>query len=120
MYKLKVDWMKLARKHEREKVPKMLAEIIKLEAELKGVKADLDMPENVRTAKAVKLSYQVQELKLKRRKQLQRTSRAKHRLEGERPTKYWTRLHRERAPRDLIQSFESISIPALALSRLSS
>ncbi|KAM5543384.1 hypothetical protein V8D89_002969, partial [Ganoderma adspersum] len=106
LHKLKTDWMRIARRHEREKIPKMLAEILKLEATLKAVKADPNMSDNTKKAEAAKLSHRIQELKLKRRKQLQQTSRARHRLEGERPTKYWTSLHRERAPRDLIHAFE--------------
>ncbi len=49
---------------------------------------------------------QVRQLKQQHYKQQQQNSRAAHRLYGDRPTKYWSKLHRECAPRDVINAFE--------------
>ncbi len=104
--KLKSDLMKLARSREREVVPRLLAEIREIERALKCVKARKDTPEHERLAEAAALTKQVRQLKQLRYKQQQQNSRATHRLFGDRPTKYWSKLHRETAPRDIIPSFK--------------
>ncbi|TFK80514.1 DNase I-like protein, partial [Polyporus arcularius HHB13444] len=98
--------MKLAREREKEIVPRLLAEIREREQALKRVKANRNMQEEKRLAEAEALTKQIRELKQRRYKQQQQGSRATHRLQGELPTKYWTRLHRECAPRDIISAFE--------------
>ncbi|KAI1792645.1 Endonuclease/exonuclease/phosphatase [Ganoderma leucocontextum] len=94
LQKLKADWLKMGKARERAVVPKLLAEIQQLEAESTHVKQSLA------------LLRQVSELKLKRYKQQQQNTRAKCRLEGDRPTKYWMQLNKEKVPRDGVLSFE--------------
>ncbi len=104
--RLKADIMRLARERERAVVPKLLAEIRECELALKRVKADRNLPEDRKVAEAESLTKQVRQLKQRRVKQQQQNSRATHRLFGDRPTKYWSKLHRECAPRDIIPAFE--------------
>ncbi len=106
LYKFKDDVMQLARDREREVVPKLLAEIHEIEHALKRVKADENLPEPVRLSETEALTKQVRQLRQWRYRQQQQTSRAAHRIFGDRPTKYWSKLHRECAPRDIIMSFE--------------
>lgn len=106
LQKFKVEAMKLAREREKEIIPKLLAEIRDRERALKQVKASNTLPEETKLAEAEALTKQIRQLKLTRYKQQQQNSRATHRLYGERPTKYWSKLHRECAPRDIINAFE--------------
>ncbi len=106
LHRFKSDVMKMARKRERGLVPKLLADIRDRERALKSVKANRTMPEPEKIAEAAALTKQVRQLRQQRYKQQQQNSRATHRLYGDRPTKYWSKLHRECAPRDLIQAFE--------------
>ncbi len=98
--------MKLARERERAVVPKLLAEIRDRESMLRRVKANRALPDCDKIAEAAALTEQVRQLKQQRYKQQQQNSRATHRLYGDRPTKYWSKLHRECAPRDVINAFE--------------
>ncbi len=102
----KRDAMKLARTREREVVPKLLADIRDTERALRATKASKTLAEANKIAEAAALAMQLRQLKQRRFKQQQQNSRATHRLYGDRPTKYWSRLHRECAPRDLIHAFE--------------
>ncbi len=106
LYKLKTDAMRLAREREREVVPRLLAEIREGEISLRRLKADRNLPEQEKLAEAEVLTKQVRQLKQRRYRQQQQNSRATHRLYGDRPTKYWSKLHRECAPRDVINAFE--------------
>ncbi len=64
------------------------------------------MSEQATLEAAAALTTQIRELKMKRFKQQQQNSRATHRLYGKHPTKYWSQLHKESAPRDVIPAFE--------------
>ncbi|KAH9849474.1 Endonuclease/exonuclease/phosphatase, partial [Lenzites betulinus] len=102
---LKDDWMSIAKKREREIVPGMLEEIKKIEERLK----ELAKTGNERSETAEeqsKLVDQLRKLKEKRIKQRQEKTKAKHRCDGELPTKYWTRIHRDPKPCELIPAFE--------------
>ncbi|KAH9852133.1 Endonuclease/exonuclease/phosphatase, partial [Lenzites betulinus] len=105
--KLKTEWMKAARDRERETVPRMLREIRALEQEVaklgKRVNEDLTAQAREETAK---LTDQLRSMRQRRHKMQQERLRAKHRVEGERPTKYWARLHKQCAPRELIPALE--------------
>ncbi|RPD55590.1 DNase I-like protein, partial [Lentinus tigrinus ALCF2SS1-7] len=103
---LKADWMKLAREREREVVPRLLREIELLEAEVRRIPKRSSMNEQEKTAEIAALTAQIRQLKQKRTNQQKSNARARHRLEGERPTKYWTGLHREVKPRDTMYSLE--------------
>ncbi|KAH9855561.1 Endonuclease/exonuclease/phosphatase [Lenzites betulinus] len=103
---LKQTWMTLARAREKEVVPRLLAEANALEAERVNVQNDQSTPERERAAAIAKLTKEISVRKVRRIKQLQANGRAKHHLDGERPTKYWSRLHKTIAPRDLIYAFE--------------
>ncbi len=106
LYKFKVDMMKIARAREREVVPQLLRDIREGEKTLRQLKANREVPEAAKIEEAAKLTKQIRALKLRRFKQQQQQSRATHRIYGDRPTKYWSKLHRECAPRDIILSFE--------------
>ncbi|OJT08964.1 Transposon TX1 uncharacterized 149 kDa protein [Trametes pubescens] len=103
---LKKDWMLMARQREKETVPKLMKEIELLEERLAEVTNNQGTGEIERTEDAMMLTDQIRKLKEKRHKQQQASARAKHRVDGERPTKYWTRIHRKQAPRELIPAFE--------------
>ncbi|KAH9886321.1 Endonuclease/exonuclease/phosphatase [Cubamyces lactineus] len=107
--KLKTDWMKMAREYERATIPKLLKEIKDLEDRLKEVKSDTHSSEQVRADDINALTRQIQQRKAGRLKQQQQRARAKHHVDGERPTKYWISMNRARAPRELIPAFEKIS-----------
>ncbi len=106
LHHFKTDVMKLARRREKEVVPRLLADIRERERALAKVKAQRDISEDTRVAEAAALTRQIRQLKQQRVKQQQQNSRATHRLYGDRPTKYWSKLHRECAPRDIISAFE--------------
>ncbi len=106
LHRFKTDIMKIARAREREVIPRLLAEIRDCERALKALKACRTISEEERVAEAAALTKQVRQLRQRRFKQQQQNSRATHRLYGDRPTKYWSQLHRECAPRDIINSFE--------------
>ncbi|RPD72955.1 DNase I-like protein, partial [Lentinus tigrinus ALCF2SS1-7] len=106
LHKFKVDAMLMARDREKAVVPKLLHEIRERESELRKVKADRRLEEETKITEAAAITKQIRELKLQRFKQQQLNARATHRLYGERPTKYWSKLHKECAPRDIIQAFE--------------
>ncbi|KAH9858141.1 Endonuclease/exonuclease/phosphatase [Lenzites betulinus] len=104
--KLKTTWLELARAQEKATVPKMLAEIEEHEKEKARVQNDLSLAERERAASLNRLTQKITTLRVKRTHHMQANSRAKHHLDGERPTKYWSRLHKPIAPRDLIPAFE--------------
>ena len=103
---LKRDWMRMARTRERETVPKLLREIRMLEDEILTISKRTGISDKDRMAETHALTVQVRRLQEKRATQLKSNSRAKHRLEGERPTKYWVKLHREIKPRDTMYALE--------------
>ncbi len=106
LHRFKTDMMRMARDREREVVPKLLAEIRNCERALKGLKANKSLPEQTLLDEAEALTKQVRRLKQLRYKQQMQNSRATHRLYGDRPTKYWSKLHKDCAPRDIIHAFE--------------
>ena len=94
---------------EKVAVPKLLLEIQMMEDELKkqaNVTGLTDESQPDVAKNIAKMTKQLGELKLKRTRQLQARGKAKHRLEGERPTKYWTNLHKDCKPRELIRAFK--------------
>ncbi len=106
LYRFKVEVMKKGRARERDVVPRLLAEIRENERELQKVKANRQLSEEDKAAQAATLTKGIRQLKQRRFKQLQQDSRATHRLFRDRPTKYWSKLHCECAPRDVIPYFE--------------
>ncbi len=106
LHKFKVSAMKLARDRERRIIPKLLADIHDCERSLKRLKASRNLTEQVMIEEAAALTKQIRQLRQLRYKQQQQNSRATHRLYGDQPTKYWSKLHRECAPRDVISAFE--------------
>ncbi|KAI0824109.1 hypothetical protein BC628DRAFT_1295407, partial [Trametes gibbosa] len=111
LFRMKNDWMETARDLERDTVPKLLAEIEELQDHLKAVRADTRRNGGAKANDVNVIMNQIGRLKAKRYQQQQQRSRAKHRLEGESPTKYWVRLHRAQTPRDLIPAFEKERAP---------
>ncbi|KAJ3002608.1 hypothetical protein NUW54_g5756 [Trametes sanguinea] len=109
---LKQDWLAMARKRERETVPKLVQEIKDLECERRRVQNALQEEERVRADQTAKLTKRITDLEIRRTLQQQANGRARHKIDGERPTKYWTKLHKPCAPRDLIPAFEHPHNPA--------
>ncbi|OJT14670.1 Transposon TX1 uncharacterized 149 kDa protein [Trametes pubescens] len=103
---LKHDWLKMARTREKQTVPQLVNEINEVEKLLKEAKSVESEPNETQRGEVAGLTENLRKLKEKRHKQMQQKSRATHRIEGESPTKYWTRLHKETAPRELITAFE--------------
>ncbi len=118
LHNFKLNMMREARKREREVVPKLLADIREREGALKrlknaGIPADQGLIEE-----AAALTKQIRELKQRRYKQQMQNTRATHRLYGDRPTKYWSKLHKERAPREVIPAFERVGIVGVSGEKL--
>ncbi|KAI0677139.1 Endonuclease/exonuclease/phosphatase [Trametes maxima] len=108
LYEMKKDWLKMARERERVIAPRLVMEIGELEKHLEDLttpKGDGDLL-NSHSDEWAATTEQLRGLKAKRTKQLQAKSRAKHRTEGESPTKYWTRMNKQQAPRQLVPAFE--------------
>ncbi|KAJ3008139.1 hypothetical protein NUW54_g3268 [Trametes sanguinea] len=103
---LKKTWLHLAREREKELVPKLLQEISELNKELHHAQNDQHLTAGARATTCAKLSKRITDLEIKRANQQQLKGKAKHKIEGERPTKYWTRIHKPCAPRELINAFE--------------
>ncbi|OJT14554.1 Transposon TX1 uncharacterized 149 kDa protein [Trametes pubescens] len=103
---LKKVWLSEAREREKRTTPKLDRVIGELEKRLKEVTRSTQPPNEEDAREREALTEQLRQKKEKRIKQKQKKMRARHRVLGERPTKYWTALHRERAPRELIPSFE--------------
>lgn len=105
LHRFKVDMMLMSRQRKKEVVPELLAEIRQHETALCKTKANVHILEESHIAEVAALTKQICGLKL-RHIQEQRNLRATHRLYGDRPIKYWSKLHREKAPRDLIPASE--------------
>ncbi len=106
LHSFKTDIMRLARTREKDVVPKLMADIREGETTLRRLKADKNLSEEAKLTEAAALTKHIRQLKRRRYRQQQQNSRATHRLYGDRPTKYWSKLHRECAPRDVITAFE--------------
>ncbi|TFK88717.1 hypothetical protein K466DRAFT_598410 [Polyporus arcularius HHB13444] len=106
LYRFKKEAMKLARMREREIVPRLLAEIRDLERALRRIQGGMQTSEREKAKDAEALTKQIRQLKQRRYKQQQENSRAAYRIHGDRPTKYWSKLHKECVPRDIISAFE--------------
>ncbi|KAI0750102.1 Endonuclease/exonuclease/phosphatase, partial [Daedaleopsis nitida] len=104
--RLKTRWMKLARDREKETVPRLLAEILLRESAVKRVQRDTSMTDETRAAETAALTCQIRTMRETRIKQLKAKARARHRVDGERPSKYWSRMHKEVKPRDNIAALE--------------
>ncbi|OSD08369.1 DNase I-like protein, partial [Trametes coccinea BRFM310] len=104
---MKREWLDMARALEKVTVPKLISDINHLESSLKSLRNDRYTDSHKRAAEINALTAQIRELQAKRQKQRQGNSRAKHRLEGESPTKFWVNLHKPKTPRELIPAFES-------------
>ncbi|KAI0822595.1 Endonuclease/exonuclease/phosphatase, partial [Trametes gibbosa] len=110
LYNLKKEWMTAARTREKEIVPKLLAEIRHLEQEKARLSRlqTLTDGEEMRAANMVALNKQIMELKVRQIHLRQQNGRARHRLDGERPTKYWMTLNKPCTPREIIRAFERV------------
>ncbi|KAI0743385.1 Endonuclease/exonuclease/phosphatase, partial [Daedaleopsis nitida] len=103
---LKRDWMKMARAREKEVVPRLLAEIQAREKALKTVRKAPGLSDETRAAETAALTEQIRKLREARFLKQKAGARARHRIEGERPTKYWVKIHRTIKPRDTMQALE--------------
>ncbi|KAH9852797.1 Endonuclease/exonuclease/phosphatase, partial [Lenzites betulinus] len=108
LYNLKKEWMSSARAREKETVPKLLAEIRQLEQEKARLAREREITESeeTRAANMVALNKQIVDLKVRQIHLRQQNGRARHRLDGERPTRYWMTLNKPSAPRELIHAFQ--------------
>ncbi|KAL7277489.1 hypothetical protein ACG7TL_008410 [Trametes sanguinea] len=107
LHELKKAWLEMARKREKSLTPKLTREISELEAELdRTSRNQADEAEAARHMAS--LTEQIRERKQTKLKQQQQGSRAKHKVSGEIPTKYWVNLHKEHKPRELIPALEKL------------
>ncbi|OSC96248.1 DNase I-like protein, partial [Trametes coccinea BRFM310] len=106
LYDLKREWLRMARDREQELVPKMILEIKEMTLERKNLQNNMSLSDQQRAKYAAELTSKITALEIKRTLQQQLAGKAKHKLEGERPTKYWTRIHKPCAPREVIHAFE--------------
>ncbi|CDO71547.1 hypothetical protein BN946_scf184911.g17 [Trametes cinnabarina] len=106
LHSLKHDWMEMAREKERATVPKLIQEAQQMRDGLKKLKASQALDGAAKAAEVNLLTEQLHKLEEKRLRQKQLKGRARHRVEGESPTKYWSGLHRAQVPRELIPAFE--------------
>ncbi|TBU24912.1 Endonuclease/exonuclease/phosphatase, partial [Dichomitus squalens] len=106
MTALKRDWLKMAREREKQVIPTMMSEMNALKAAADRTKQDRNMSDKDKALKVEAHMVQIERIKLKLVRQSQERARALHRIEGERPTKYWTKLHKKQEPREIIHAFE--------------
>ncbi|KAL7279519.1 hypothetical protein ACG7TL_007362 [Trametes sanguinea] len=106
LYALKSSWLSMARDREKELVPKLIQEIRELNAERKKLQNDLNVEDGKRAKQVAKLTTKITDLEIKRTLQQQMKGKARHKIDGERPTKYWTKIHKPCAPREIIHAFE--------------
>ncbi|KAL1676570.1 Endonuclease/exonuclease/phosphatase, partial [Schizophyllum commune] len=100
------DCFHMGREREKSIIPKAQQKINAIRAEMKRMNKDKSMPENERLGNMAALTKQLRSAEIGRHNQQKHNARARHRLEGEIPTAYWTRLHKEVKPRDVIHSLE--------------
>ncbi|OJT03797.1 Transposon TX1 uncharacterized 149 kDa protein, partial [Trametes pubescens] len=103
---LKKNWLIIARKYEKTIIPGIVKETKELEKRAHYLQDLADPPDDARTVELGMITTQIRVLKARRIKQQQVKSRARYRVLGESPTKYWTSLNKEHAPRELIPAFE--------------
>ncbi|OSD00579.1 DNase I-like protein, partial [Trametes coccinea BRFM310] len=103
---LKSDWMTAARQREKAMMPRLLSEIKCMERDLEALKDREGLSNANKLVDIEAATNQLRKLQEKRLKLQQISSRAKHKREGERPTKYWSRLHKDSKPRELIPALE--------------
>ncbi|KAI0738372.1 Endonuclease/exonuclease/phosphatase, partial [Daedaleopsis nitida] len=103
---MKCNWMRMARERERETVPRLLRKIHEREAALSKLHRDLRVSDEVRQSESAALISQIRVLSRTRIQIQKRCARARHRVDGERPTKYWVRTNKEVKPRDTFKCLE--------------
>ncbi|EIW60172.1 DNase I-like protein, partial [Trametes versicolor FP-101664 SS1] len=103
---LKKVWLAAARKRERQIVPQLVKEINELNKQAERLQEGGNDPDEETAGEIAALTTQLRSLKARRVKQQQAKSRARYRILGESPTKYWTSMNKEHTPRELIPAFE--------------
>ncbi|TBU42486.1 Endonuclease/exonuclease/phosphatase [Dichomitus squalens] len=106
MASLKKEWLRLGREREKQIIPSIMSEIQNLEKAAASLSQKMHIPEDVRAGKVAACMAQAEHLKIKMVRQNQERARATHRMQGERPTKYWSKLHKKQEPRELVQAYE--------------
>ncbi|KAI0742778.1 Endonuclease/exonuclease/phosphatase, partial [Daedaleopsis nitida] len=97
---MKQDWLRMAREREREVVPRLLAEIRTREAALSALRRNTQVSDDARRVESAALTSQIRSLYAARARKQKQFSRARHTMEGERPTKYWVKVNKDARPRD--------------------
>ncbi|KAL1761248.1 Endonuclease/exonuclease/phosphatase, partial [Schizophyllum commune] len=100
------DCFMMGRERERVLVPESQKRIMALQEEMKRVRKDKRVSENVRTQELAALTQQLRKAEVQRLDKQKAMARARHRLEGEIPTAYWSKIHKETKPRDMIHALE--------------
>ncbi|KAL7285884.1 hypothetical protein ACG7TL_000995 [Trametes sanguinea] len=106
----------MARDLEKFIVLKLIHEAKLLKEILHSIWEDSTMPRGQKASEINKLTTQIRDLHFRRLKQYLGKSRAKHRIEGKSPTKFWVNLHKPKTPQDLIPAFEKMSAPGETVS----
>ncbi|OSD03160.1 DNase I-like protein, partial [Trametes coccinea BRFM310] len=102
LQRLKRDWLEMARKAEKGATTRLVNEIQEREREVKNMGMNVDTPPE----DLIKATESLGKLRGQRLQDKQAGSRLRHMVDGESPTKYWVRLHREVKPRELIPCLE--------------
>ncbi|KAI9056338.1 DNase I-like protein, partial [Trametes sanguinea] len=105
LHTLKREWMDVAQKRARQVAPALVREIQVAEQDLRRAKR---AGQNCTRDDIISMTKAISEMKAQRHRQQQQSLKAKHKAFGEKPTKYWTNLNKEKKPRDIIPALEYV------------
>ena len=104
----KKDIQRIARNRMKEKIPKLKANIKRLQENLDQIKAEKDYETNPKKQHEAEIIQQrLFELEKKRYKDTKQATATHYELNAERVTKYWSAINKERKPRDVIYTLRT-------------
>ncbi|KAE9382860.1 DNase I-like protein, partial [Gymnopus androsaceus JB14] len=98
----KTKLIEKARERSRQIIPGLVRQINETQLELDGVLDNILLADPEKAEKAAKLHDKIAKLEQSRYSQMQKDQKARHKLEGEIPSRYWSNANKEKKPRDLI------------------
>ncbi|KAL1741034.1 Endonuclease/exonuclease/phosphatase, partial [Schizophyllum fasciatum] len=98
----KDDIFLVCRERARVVVPRMKKEIDELKLRIRQVENDALLDEEEKLLSLAVLQEKLETLEIRRYEKIKTSARARNKLEGETPSKYWSNLAKGRAPRDTI------------------
>lgn len=96
-------FVKLARQRAKIVVPKIEKQMIDLKTKIKLVTDDVTLTDEERSLSLIVLKEALGKLIERRQRSSSAAAKANYRILGETMSKYWSNIHRERKPRDLIR-----------------